>query len=153
MIKLKTYAKKILMNRFEHACFLLNPARKSLLRMFESYSSNDDLFNFANAHFGIGQNREEFLRFLTYTEKMNPRVICEIGVRGGGTNFMLANALRSCRVIIGVDMLLQHVHLLRYFCRSGVSRFFVSGDSSALHTEFKRLRSVSGGMFNWISCS
>jgi len=47
---------------------------------------------------------------------------------------MLANALRSCRINIGVDILLQHVHLLKYFCRSGVSRFFVSGDSSALHT-------------------
>jgi len=130
MVRLRTRVKRSVINVFECISFLLNRKRGHLHQVFEQCNSTDDLFNFAAEHIGIGQNRDEFLNFMSYIMEEKPHTICEIGVRAGGTNFMLANAIASCRTIIGIDILLQHVHLLEYFCREGVSQFFVSGDSS-----------------------
>jgi cephalosporin hydroxylase len=130
MIKLKIRIKRTLLNLAEQASFCLSRKRPALYRMFERCSSHDDLFHFADEQIGIGQNKDEFLRFLSYLAAKNPKTICEIGVREGGTNFMFANAITSCRRIIGIDILLQHVHLLKRFSRKGVSQVFISGDSS-----------------------
>ena len=153
MTKLKTYAKRIPLNRFEHACFLLSPARKSLFRMFESYSLNDDLFNFAAAHFGIGQNRDEFLRFLTNTAKLKPQVICEIG------GFVAA--VRILCLPMRLDRA-GSISASTSFCSMSICwnifaevEFlgFLFQEIHLLCIQFKWSRSVSGGIFSGISCS
>ena len=54
----------------------------------------------------------------------------EIGVREGGTNFMFANALESNRHVLGVDVRLQNLHLLREFRPPWIAKQeYVCGDS------------------------
>ena len=111
--------------------FLLSSNRIAWRCEWEACSSAEDLFNFAIAHIGIGQNRDEFLRFLAYIEATKPINVMEIGVREGGTSFMFANVLKTCRTVIGLDIRLQNLHLLRTFCPSWIRRQdFVCGDST-----------------------
>ena len=93
MIKYRSLVKRSLLNRIEHMLFLFSHRRKSLFNEFSKCTTQEEYFHFADSYIGIRQNPEEFLSFISYAAKRNPRVICEIGVREGGTNFMLANAL------------------------------------------------------------
>jgi len=111
--------------------FLLSPNRVSWRREWESCSSAEDLFSFASSHIGIGQNRVEFLRFLAYIEGERPANVLEIGVRDGGTSFMFANALKTSRHVLGVDVRLRNIHLLRAYCPTWIVRQeFVCGESA-----------------------
>jgi cephalosporin hydroxylase len=115
--------------------FLLSSSRISWQREWEACSSAEDLFNFASSHIGLGQNRDEFLRFLAHIEGTKPVNVMEIGVRDGGTNFMFANALHTCRTVVGLDIHLQNIYLLRTFCPDWIRRqVFVCGNSTHLRT-------------------
>lgn len=137
MIRLRTRLKRTLKNGFESAQFMLSSSKNPLKREFTDCHSSEALFGFADTHIGIGQNPDEFLRFLDYTKEKSPSTVCEIGVRQGGTNFMLANALKSCSAIVGVDILLCNIHLLKFFCRPGVTQHFISGYSAEPRTVCK----------------
>lgn len=112
-----------------------SPGRISLQREWHGCSSADDLFNFARSHIGIGQNKEEYLRFLAYLEGEKPVNVLEIGVREGGTSFMFANALKTCRRVVGIDIRLRNIHLLKDFCPDWiVTQEFVCGESTSPRT-------------------
>ena len=113
---------------------MLSTKKNSLYREFAGCRSDEDLFGFADTHIGIGQNPNEFLRFLAYIKEKEPSTVCEIGVREGGTNFMFANTLKTCSVIVGVDILLCNIHLLKFFCRHNVKQHFISGYSAEPRT-------------------
>ena len=136
--------KRTLLNALETLRFSVSRNRPLLLRKFKECRSDDDLFAFARTHIGIDQKREEFKRFLAYVKKLNPQSILEIGVNNGGMNFMLANSISSCRTIVGIDLFLFNVHLLRLFVRNGVVQHFIQGDSGENRT-FQRVAALFGG--------
>ncbi len=115
--------------------FLLSSNRRYWRQEWKACSTAEALFNFASSRIGIGQNKEEFLRFLAYIEGTKPINVMEIGVRDGGTSFMFANALKTCRTLVGLDIYLKNLHLLRAFCPNWIRRqIFICGDSSSLST-------------------
>jgi cephalosporin hydroxylase len=112
--------------------FYCSSKRLTWHKEWQVCSSAEDLFNFASTHIGIGQNKEEFLRFLEYIQGANPNTVMEIGVRDGGTSFMFANALKTCRIIIGLDIYLKNIHLLRSYRPKWIQKQeFICGDSSS----------------------
>lgn len=98
---------------------------------WEACSSAEDLFRFASSRIGIGQNQDEFLRFLAYIDLANPVNVLEIGLRDGGTSFMFANSLKTCQHLIGVDIRLRNIQLLRSFRPNRIQRQdFIRGESA-----------------------
>lgn len=124
--------------------FVLSSECNRWQREWEFCSSVENYFNFASSRLGIGQNKDEFLRFLSYLDGREPINVLEIGVRHGGTNFMFSNCLKTCQHIMGVDIRLQNIHLLKAFKPVRIRRQdYICGQSTHPST-IKRVKRCIG---------
>lgn len=104
----------------------------------------EDYLVFANAEFRPEQHREEILGFLHLAREEAPRVVCEIGTRYGGTNFLLSQALPSVSLMIGIDLYVRSSAKLRHYCRPTQELIFLNGCSYAPET-VEQVRQAVGG--------
>jgi predicted O-methyltransferase YrrM len=103
----------------------------------------EDFCSFTDRRFvrGAAQNQAELAAFIRYAAADAPRVVCEIGVQDGGTNFVLSRALSSVTTVVGIDLYVSLKAQLRYFRRPGVELHLIQGSSHTRRTR-KRLRAV-----------
>jgi predicted O-methyltransferase YrrM len=114
------------------------------LEVLRSCQTIEDYYQFAQDNFGLGQNRGEITGFIQYALTESPRIVCEIGTRYGGTNFLLGSAIPSVRRVIGIDLLVQNRAKLRFFSRKDQSRFYLNGSSHSAKM-VTRLRNILRG--------
>lgn len=108
--------------------------------------SAKDLFRFTHEHFvrPAAQNESEIMRLVSTAAPMRPRVVCEIGVQDGGTNFILSQTLPTIDLMIGIDL---HVSLkcqLRHFRRSDLRLRLIDGPSQSTRTRRRLERILKG---------
>jgi cephalosporin hydroxylase len=120
--------------------------RRAAFEALRRCADRDDLLRFAAEHIpgGSVQYPEEIGGFLDFIRDRHPRVVAEIGVQFGGTNFLLGRDVPSVEVVVGVDLLDLNRLRLRAFRRPGVELRLIVGDSSAQAT-VNRVRSALGG--------
>jgi hypothetical protein len=94
--------------------FMMSFQRWRQLEVLRSCQTIEDYYQFAQDNFGLGQNRGEITGFIQYALTESPRIVCEIGTRYGGTNFLLGSAIPSVRRVIGIDLLVQNRAKLRF---------------------------------------
>jgi cephalosporin hydroxylase len=96
----------------------------------------EDLWAFTHRHFvrGAAQNASEISSFARYAADVGARVVCEIGVQDGGTNFILSRALPSVKTVIGIDLYVSLKAQLRFFRRPDVALHIIEGSSHAART-------------------
>ncbi len=78
------------------------------------------------------QNPLEIFRFIEFAQTKNPRTALEIGTACSGTNFLLAQAISSLDLILGVDLQPRNLPLLHRLTRRGVQRVMIKGPSTSL---------------------
>jgi hypothetical protein len=91
--------------------------------------SPHDVLPIAAGAFSVNQSCFEILGFLDRLKAEEPRLVCEIGVAGGGTNFMLTHALPTVELMIGLDLFVKGRPRLRYFARPGQRLHYFDGAS------------------------
>ena len=62
-----------------------------------------------NKYFHSSQKKNEILRFLSLASNLNPRIICEIGTRKGGTLILLSRVAASDATLISIDLKYPYV--------------------------------------------
>jgi len=92
-------------------------------------SSPRDVLSIATSAFGSNQNWPEILGLIDRLKAEEPRVICEIGVADGGTNFLFAHALPKIELMIGVDLFVKGRPRLRFFARPDQRLIYFNGYS------------------------
>ena len=94
-------------------------------------SSPRDVPSIAATAFFANQKWSEVLGLIDRLKAEEPRVVCEIGVAGGGTNFLLTHALPKVELMLGVDLFVKGRMRLRYFARPGQRLLYFNGASQA----------------------
>lgn len=93
--------------------------------------SSLDVYSIATSAFGTNQSRFEILGLIDRLKRESPRVICEIGVAEGGTNFVLTHALPDVELVLGIDLFVQGRSRLRYFARPDQRLHYFNGPSQS----------------------
>lgn len=103
-----------------------------------------EVLSFATDEFGSNQNWTEIIGLIERLRSEAPRLVCEIGVADGGTNFAFSQALPDVELMIGIDLFVKGRYRLRHFGRPGQRLCYLDGSS---HTEamVSRVRSVLAG--------
>jgi len=111
-------------------------ARKQARAALPQCATPEEFWSFTHHHFvrGAAQNRSEISALVRYAAAIKPRVVCEIGVQDGGTNFILCRALPTVTTIIGVDLYVALKAQLRYFRRPDLALHIVEGSSHSART-------------------
>jgi predicted O-methyltransferase YrrM len=89
----------------------------------------EEYFDFATKYLGHQQWKQEITDFLKFAADIKPIRICEVGLFTGGTNLMLAHALPTVQLVIGVDMHIRNRSLLRYFAKPSQKQILIKGKS------------------------
>jgi cephalosporin hydroxylase len=120
--------------------------RRAAIEALRRCADRDDLLRFAAEHIpgGSVQHPEEIGGFLDFIRARHPRVVAEIGVQFGGTNFLLGRDIPSVELVVGVDLVDLNRLRLRAFRRPEVELRLIVGDSSA-RTTVDRVRRVLDG--------
>jgi predicted O-methyltransferase YrrM len=111
------------------AFVLLASRRRRWKEMLAQSDSPQDVLLVATSAFASNQNWPEILRFINRVRDEEPRIVCEIGVAGGGTNLLLAHALRRVELVIGIDLFVKGRQRLRYFARPDQRLLYFNGPS------------------------
>jgi len=90
---------------------------------------------------GASQKTGEFLSFLEFAARRNPRVVLEIGTQAGGTNFLLGQAIASVQLVIGIDLYARNRLRLESFRRAGLDVHLIDGRSASsnVHEQVRKL--------------
>jgi predicted O-methyltransferase YrrM len=129
--RMKQVVKETCVELWSDAFLALSPERrKALLAAYQTAKANDELYEFAVAHFGPHQIKGEILAFLDFARNRKPQRVCEIGVANGGTNFLLTHALGADAEMIGIDLLLKNKGKLRLFQDANRQVTLLRGSSS-----------------------
>jgi hypothetical protein len=127
------------------ASFALRPAqRRRWKNQLETSRSPQDVLSVAISAFGSNQNWPEILDLLKRLNAEDPRIICEIGVADGGTNFLFSHALPHIELMIGIDLFVKGRPRLAYFARPGQRLVYFNG-----YSQTPEMIAAE----NWTSCS
>ena len=114
------------------AIFVLRVAQRRKLKNALSLSrSPRDVLSIATRAFFANQNWPEVLGLIERLKAEEPRIVCEIGVAGGGTNFLLTHALPKVELMLGVDLYVKGRMRLRYFAGPGQRLLYFNGASQS----------------------
>ena len=130
----------------ETAAFLHSrDARVAARAELTTCRTSEDFYRFTQRHFvrGAAQNMSEITAFVDYARRIEPRVVCEIGVQDGGTNFILSRALGTVTTIVGIDLYVSLKSQLRFYRRGDVALHIIEGSSQAADTH-RKLQRVLG---------
>jgi predicted O-methyltransferase YrrM len=118
--------------------------RRKLKSQFSNCRSLEDYFQFAQQTIGLTQHRTEILGLLEYVGSTKPRYVCEIGTYRGGTNLLIAQAIPTVRIMVGLDLYVQQKSKLNFFCHDDRKLHYVNG-SSYDPTTVQKVLSLLGG--------
>jgi cephalosporin hydroxylase len=101
-----------------------------------SCSTAEDFWAFTHRNFvrGAAQNIDEISSFVRHASGVTPRVVVEIGVQDGGTNFILSRALPTVTTMVGIDLYVSLKTQLRFFRRPDVELRMIEGSSHSRRT-------------------
>lgn len=132
----------------EHAhrlAFYLNiGARKKLAGEYSSCSDFDSLFQFACQNLGPHQKRIEITQLLRFVSERQPKTALEIGMAQAGTTFLLKENLRSLTMLIGIDIHLHNLFVLKTFNKRNCDLHFFEGDSKDVVTKKNVVEALGG---------
>lgn len=107
---------------------------KNINADLESFSQCHDfksLYYFCEKHFPAVQNYPEIEPFIHFAHSKEVRLIAELGVCFGGTNFLLLESIASSQEIIGIDCSIKNKYKLKLFTSPGKKRSLLEGFTNA----------------------
>lgn len=114
----------------QYTDFWMNAGRRQRQkREFDACKTLEDHYNFAKSAVGLMQHLEEITGVLEYVAAQKPQYVCEIGTYEGGTNMLIAQGIPTIKIMVGVDLFVQHTTQLRYFCRPDRKVHYLNGSS------------------------
>ncbi|MDG0964309.1 MAG: class I SAM-dependent methyltransferase [Opitutales bacterium] len=115
---------------------------RKLKKRLIAYTQINDLWTFSKNVFETTQVEDEICEFIKYSINFSPKIICEIGVERGGTSFLFSTCLPTIEKVIGIDLVLKNVPLLKFLSRS--KNYYLEGYSSS-EKVFNKVRKILSG--------
>ena len=101
----------------------------------------NDYWHFSKDVFETTQIENEICKFIKYSAKFSPKIICEIGVERGGTSFLFSTCLPTTKKVIGIDLVQKNAPLLKFLSSS--KSYYIEGYSTS-EKVLKQVRKIIG---------
>ena len=98
-------------------------------RLIDDCTDSKRLYRVAAEEFGILQVEKEITSFLDYVAEQGPCVVVEIGVKFGGTAFLILRRFLDLELYVGVDLKLENVGKLIFHARKSQRLCFIEGNA------------------------
>lgn len=107
---------------------------RELKRRFREATTPADFHAIGVDGLGLLQKPKEIIAFIEFMKPEAPKTICEIGTFGGGTTFLLSQAMPSVDTTIGVDINIRNARLLHHLKRKDQRLHLIRGVSYSADT-------------------